>query len=156
MAKAMLDGELLHPSEYVAAVELKGRDVSVTITKVERAELMVVGGAKKPGIVVHFKESPKKLVLNKTNASTIADMHGTEAEKWVGKRVTLFPTTCKCKGKTVDCIRIRDSIPPAKGAAPAPAQEWPAGCAVGKPGCSTDRADFAKNADGSLTCANHA
>lgn len=145
MAKALLDGELMFPSEYVSAPELKGRDVPVTIVKVERAELMVVGGAKKPGIVVHFKESPKKFVLNKTNAGTIADMHGTEAKKWVGQRITLFPTTCKCKGKTVDCIRVRDTAPPARQQAND--DKWPSGCAPGKPGCSSDFLDG--------KCSNH-
>ena len=154
MAKAMLDGELMHPSEYVAAVELKGKDVAVTITKVERAELMVVGGAKKPGIIVHFKESPKKFVLNKTNAGTIADMHGTKAEEWTGKRITLFPTTCKCKGKTVECIRVRETAPPPKQgkAEPAPVAD---GCAPGNPGCSQDLADYA-TVSGKRVCANHA
>lgn len=162
MAKAMLGGELMFPSEYVAAAELKGQDRSATISKVERAELMVVGGAKKPGVVVHFKETPKKLVLNKTNAATIADMHGSEAEKWVGKRVTLFPDTCKCKGKVVDCIRIRDVIPPAKGGnaapapAPEPAKDWPAHCVIGKPGCESDPAAYSTGPDGKPVCANHA
>ena len=157
MAKATLEGSLLFPSEFVQAVELKGQDRSATIAKVERAELPMVGGKKKPAPVIHFEETPKKLVLNKTNAGIIADLHGTVAEDWVGKRITLYPTTCKFGGKTVDCIRVRETVPPPKtGAKPAPAQDWPPGCAVGKPGCATDRADFAKNADGSLTCANHA
>jgi len=121
MAKAMLDGALMFPSDYVCATELKGKDVAVTIAGVKREELMIEGGVKKPGVIVWFKESPKKLVLNKTNSNTVAGLHGSEAKQWVGKRVTLYPTTCKCKGKTVDCIRIRDTHP--TGKAPAPEQD---------------------------------
>ncbi len=145
MAKAMLDGSLLFPSEFVQAVELKGKDVAVTITKVERADLPMVGGKKKMAPVVHFQESPKKFVLNKTNCGTIADLHGTDAGLWVGKRITLYPTTTKFGGKTVDCIRVRETVPPAKGAAP----KQPEGCVRGKPGCSDDFGPDGK-------CSNHA
>lgn len=158
MAKATLDGKLLHPSQYLDAVEFHGKDVSLTIAKVERTELMVVGGAKKAGIVIHFEKTAKKLVLNKTNAGVIADLHGTAAEAWVGKRITLFPTTCKFGRDTVACIRVRDKIPEEKAAAPAakPAQDFPAHCVVGKPGCETDPAAYSTGPDGKPVCANHA
>jgi hypothetical protein len=123
MAKAMLDGKLMYPSEYVAAVEFGGKDVALTISGVELSELRMVDNTvtKKP--VLHFSETPKKLVLNKTNANQIAELHGSEARKWVGKRITLFPTTCLAFGKTTDCIRVRPTVPRNKPRGDGQAQE---------------------------------
>lgn len=111
MKKVTLRGELLHPSDFVAAVELKGRDVTVTITKVEKESLKMKGGISEVKPVLSFKESPRKLVLNRTNADSIAHLYGTEAEDWVGKRIIIYPTTTQCGRENVDCIRVRERIP---------------------------------------------
>src|SRR5882672_6373061 len=112
--KATLDGKLLFPSAYVAAVEFKGRDVTLTIKSVAREEMKMQGNVSKNAPVVSFVETRKKFVLNKTNSGTIADIYGTKAEDWVGKKVTLYPTRTQCGRNTVDCIRVRDTRP--KGA----------------------------------------
>lgn len=118
LKKAMLDGALMHPGNFVSAVELKGRDVTVTIEKVERNELPREGSSKKDVLpVLSFIETPKKMVLNKTNASSIVTMYGAQAKEWVGKRITLYPTTTRFGADTVDCIRVREVVPPAKPAA---------------------------------------
>lgn len=124
-APITLKGELLFPTEYVAAAELKGRDVTLTIARVQVDELQRKGSsAKERKPIIYFTETKKKLVLNKTNAKTIAALYGGEVSAWAGKRITLFPTTDKFGRETVDCIRIRPKAPPAKGqAAPAPAQQ---------------------------------
>lgn len=117
MAKALLDGKLMFPSEYVAAVEFAGKDVTLTIKQIEIADLRMVDNTTQKKPVLHFVETPKKLVLNKTNANQIAELHGSEARKWVGKRITLYPTKCQSFGKTVDCVRIRPIAPRGKAAA---------------------------------------
>ena len=105
-----LGGKLMYPSEYVSSVDLGGKDVTVTIASVTRAELRLQGGAVNKKVVVTFMPpATKKLVLCKTNARSIATMYGGEAEKWIGKRVTLYATTCKFGGATVPCIRIRET-----------------------------------------------
>lgn len=120
--KPTLGGDLLHPSEYLAAVEFKGRDVSLTIADVKRDELQMKGGKKQIKPVLYFEETGKKLVVNATNAETIAALHGREAEGWIGKRITLFPTRAKFGRETVDAIRVRERVQPRKGGAtPAPA-----------------------------------
>lgn len=108
-----LQGQLLFPSEYIGAADLKGRDVTLTIAAVKVTELKMQGGKSSRKPVVHFVERPeKKLVLNKTNAKTIAAVTGTgEALQWVGKRITLFPTTTTFGRQTMDCVRIRDRAP---------------------------------------------
>ncbi len=120
LKKALLDGGLLHPTEYVSAVELRGKDRTVTIAEVAKKEIPKAGSSKKDTCaVLTFTDAVKKLVLNKTNASAIVTMYGPNAKEWIGKRITLFPTTCNFGGDIVDCIRVREIVPTDK---PAPAK----------------------------------
>lgn len=117
---ATIDGELMFPSNYIGAADLKGKDVTLTIANVQRDELMVQGGKKEVKNVIYFEKTPKMLVLNKTNAKTILALYGSEAKAWVGSRVTLYPTETRGKeGKLVPCVRIRELVPPAPQAAKA-------------------------------------
>jgi hypothetical protein len=112
-SKVTLKGELLFPSKYLTAEDLKGKDVTVTINKVVREDLaMVAPGGKraiKKGTTVHFEKASKALVINVTNADSIAAMYGTKAEDWVGKKITLYPTTTMFGREMVTCIRIRET-----------------------------------------------
>lgn len=111
ITKATLNGKLLFASDYLSAVEFKGRDVTLTISSIKFETLVMEGGIKKISPVVCFERTSKKFVLNKTNQGTIADLHGTAAEHWVGKTVTLYPTKTKFGRETKDCIRVRDTRP---------------------------------------------
>ena len=113
-----LAGQLLYPSEYVGAADLKGRDVTLTISSVEVADLQMHGGKVQKKPVVHFVRTDKKLVMNKTNAGTIAGLYGGEVTTWAGKKITLYPAKCRCGGSTVDCVRVRDAVPGAHVAPP--------------------------------------
>ena len=120
--KVTLDGELCFPNEYLCCADLKGREANVTIASVTREMLATTTGQKQAKLVIRFTESSaKKFVVNKTNASSIAALHGAEASEWVGKRVTLYPTRCAAFGETVECIRVRDKAPSTKAPAPKPA-----------------------------------
>lgn len=113
---------LMFPTEFLAAPEFKGRDVTLTIASVNMDELPIAGRSDtERRAVVRFKETKKKLVLNKTNAKTIAKLLGPLTVEWMGQRVTLYPTTTKFGRETVECIRVRDKAP-AKGK-PAPADD---------------------------------
>ena len=116
-----LDGALLNPSEYVAAIELAGRDVTVQIADIRVEDLVRTDGSseRKPVITFRGKSGDRKLVLNRTNLQSIARVHGTEARRWIGQKITLYPTTCRAFGQVVDCIRVRESQAP--GSVPAPA-----------------------------------
>jgi hypothetical protein len=65
--------------------------------------------SKKPVIV--FAGKKKKFAVNKTNGKTIAGMYGTDVAAWKGKQVTLYPTTTRFGGETVECIRVRPAVP---------------------------------------------
>lgn len=119
MTKAMLGGKLMFPSDYIAAVECRGKDVTLTIQGVQIEQMQMQKGKKEPKPILTFKETKKKLALNKTNASSIAEMYGAEAEKWSGKRITIYPTRTQFGRDTVDCIRVRE-IRPAGQAGPPP------------------------------------
>ena len=54
---------------------------------------------------------PLPLLLNKTNAKTIAQLYGKRPSDWVGRWITLYPSTTDVGGETLDCIRIRNEIP---------------------------------------------
>ena len=114
--KATLNGVLLFPSEYISSIELKGKDVCVKIAAVRFESLIMrakngkVVKQNKP--VLSFERTRKRMVLNSTNSGTIADMHGTDADHWVGKLITLYPTVCDVgREKNVPCIRVRDTRP---------------------------------------------
>jgi hypothetical protein len=122
--KSMFDA-----SEYLFAYDLDAKDVTVQIASVSAGSITGKDGrkAKKPMVV--FRGSPKKLALNKTNGSIIAKLYGPNTKAWVGKWITLYPTTTSFGGEVVECIRIRPTVPtpPRKGATDEPPTEVEAG-----------------------------
>lgn len=88
-------------------------DKVLTITKVGEEEFRDVetGGTKK-GLVVHFKEVELPMVLNVTNATTIAEVTGTDImQEWVGKKISLGTSKVKAFGQVHDAIRVRNVKP---------------------------------------------
>jgi F420-0:gamma-glutamyl ligase len=97
----------MYPSNYLGACDLMNREVKVTIKSVAISELVMVGGKKEQKPVMHFEGKNKAMVLNKTNATLIARMHGPDTESWIGKQVILYPTETKFGRDTVECIRVK-------------------------------------------------
>lgn len=116
-AAARLDHfELLFPSEYIKHVELKGKDVTLTIKKVELSDLQMRGGRKKKRGVLWFKETDKKLVLCRATAEVIVGLYGKFTGEWVGKRITIYPDPTVTFGpETVGGTRIRNRKPAENG-----------------------------------------
>jgi hypothetical protein len=100
-------------SDYVGSWEIpKGRDVVLTIARVEAGQLNRPGKRdKEPKPILHFEGKKKGLVMNKTNCLTLEDMFGPDTDDWVGKRIAIYTTTTQFGRQTVDCIRIRDKSP---------------------------------------------
>lgn len=74
--------------------------------------------------VLLFKGVEKGLVLNKTNATRIADQHGDETDLWVGKRITLTTESVTAFGKTQWAIRVKpERLVTGKGIRPVVAAE---------------------------------
>jgi hypothetical protein len=70
-----------------------------------------VGPEKEMKLVLSFKESEKTLVLNTTNARTIANLYGKDFEEWAGRRIALYATEVDFAGKTVMAVRVRIRAP---------------------------------------------
>lgn len=104
----MADYRLMFPNDYLGAHEFMGKDVTKRVKSVAMEDLRVQGGKKERRPVVTFSDAKKKLVLNKTNAKTIAKLYGPDTKGWIGQAITMYPTTCMLGRETVDCIRIRD------------------------------------------------
>lgn len=91
------------PSQYLKTPDLDGHRALVTIAKVVMEE--IAEGERKP--VVYFRGKEKGLVLNKTNANSIADIARTdETDRWTGVSIVLYPDKTDFQGKRVGCIRV--------------------------------------------------
>jgi len=99
------------PSNYLKASDIRGAEPVVTI---DHVAFEPVGRTREMKAVLYFKGKDKGLVLNKTNATKITQLAGSDlTENWDGVRVKLFATETEYAGDTVECIRIK----------PAPAQQ---------------------------------
>lgn len=114
----MTDVRKMYDKDFLYAYDLEGRDVTVTIERVQQGTLTGKGGKSNKKPVLYFRGTKKGLGLNITNARTIAALYGSfDSEQWIGKRVTLYPTTTTFGPDTIDCIRIRNKVPDAKAKA---------------------------------------
>jgi hypothetical protein len=90
------------PSKYLRASDLQGREVKLSMQHVQEEK---IGNDLK--VTVYFKGRDKALVLNKTNASAIADLYGDDTDQWLGKALTLFSVMVDFQGKVGPAIRVR-------------------------------------------------
>lgn len=101
------------PSKYLKASDLQGRALRVII---DRIDIVDLGGEGKPGDtkpVVSLRDRKKQLVLNKTNAMTLANVLGDETDAWTGKEIEVYPATTSMQGRMVECIRVKLPAEPA-------------------------------------------
>ena len=108
----------LIPSEFLKAGDFDGRDVPLTITRVEKKELDALAKPGRDGEpkapprkekrgVVSFKQTDKTLPLNVINAASMAAMWGADYTRWVGHDITLYSGRAKLGPDEVDAIRVR-------------------------------------------------
>ncbi len=97
--------------EHLFAYDLQGKDFTVKIAKVVAGTLVANGGKKTKKPIVYFDGAEKGLALNSTNAKVIAGFYSNDTDKWIGKSITLYPTTTEMNGETVECIRVRNVQP---------------------------------------------
>lgn len=93
--------------DYLKAEDLKGKMIGLIIESSELKEYDRDGGGKDVKIVLSFVGKDKQLVVNKTNAATIAETHGDDYENWGGCSIKIFPTRVDFGGKMVDAIRVK-------------------------------------------------
>lgn len=100
---------LINP-DYIGAYSInEGEDLTVKIDFVQVEEITGSGGKKEHCTVAHLVNE-KPMILNVTNSKTIAKLYGPYIEDWQGKRITLFASTTRLAGETVECLRIRPKV----------------------------------------------
>lgn len=109
----------MFPSRWLSAKDFaEGETKTLTIRNVE-IEVFEKDGEKKSKPILSFREKDmKELVLNKTNAQTIAAMHGDDTDDWLGKKITLYVTEVEGFGKLQPAIRVKSKAPNGNGNAP--------------------------------------
>jgi hypothetical protein len=99
----------LFGGKYIKAADLPDdEDMVVTI---KGYSFEPVGQDKEMKAVLTFRENEKQLVLNKTNAGTIANLYGKDFEDWVGRKIALFATEVDFAGKSTLAVRVRMRAP---------------------------------------------
>ena len=104
----------LFPSKYLKASDLKGRAVKVRIAGSKVVDIAGKGREEDEKLVLSFEGRKKEMVVNKTNALTIAEWLGGETDKWAGNEIELYPDKTRFQGGIVDCIRVREPAPAAE------------------------------------------
>lgn len=108
-------------STYLEAAALKG-DVTVTMESVRPIGKDDKGSdgrmMNKKNVVITYKNATKPHVVCRTaqkqiRAALASELGGGEhdwddTEKWIGKQITIFPTTCNAFGNpNTPCIRVK-------------------------------------------------
>ncbi len=75
--------------------------------------------------VLYFDGGQKGLVLNKTNATAIAEDYGDNTEAWPGRDIVLFIQKVTFQGKLMPAIRVRVQATPQPVVQHAPAPPAP-------------------------------
>lgn len=105
----------IYKSRSLTHDDLKGKRVNLTIKDVE---IKKFDDGEKP--ILHFKESDKTFVLNKTNAKMLAMLtNQDDTDDWAGWKITLRPDMTSFNGRAMECIRIDSELPPQTNAAKA-------------------------------------
>ena len=102
----------MFPSRFVKAADLDGQKTTTKIAGVVSEQMP--DGKSKPAL--KFIGGDKMLVMNRTNAETLARAYGDDTDNWTGKPVTLKPAVTMFQGKEVECVRLE--VP--AGPVPAP------------------------------------
>lgn len=123
-----VDFRALYGRDYIGSWDLVERDRTLKIARVVQAVLRSTEEGKKPDKrpVIYFEGTDKGFVLNVTNGTTIAGLYGNKVAGWIGKRITLYASTCMSFGKRVDCIRVRPAVPNQKMRTSEPIPNTPA------------------------------
>jgi hypothetical protein len=100
----MLKSEVF-PSTYAKAADLKGQELTATISFMTMEE---IGTAKDRKPVLYFEDA-KPLVLNHVNWDRLEYAYG-DSDSWPGQKVTLFTELVSLQGKSVPGIRLKPVV----------------------------------------------
>lgn len=107
----------VHYQEYfktfLGGWSFENGDKTLTISQIGEEEMYdAETGGKKKGLVMHFEEEDLPMVLNVTNAETIAEVTGTDKlAEWIGRKIIVGTSKIKAFGKVHNAIRVRPDKP---------------------------------------------
>ena len=119
-------------SEWLSGLDLAGKTVNVMIATVD--EVMVPEprtGKQVCKVAVTFAGAKKRLLLNATNAKSLAKLFGPETDAWSGRGVALKAENVAAFGQSYCVVRVagaatvrmhKPAPTPAETPAPAPTQ----------------------------------
>lgn len=112
-AETMTHWKKLTNPDYMGAYSLEdGKDIILTVDKVNREMVTGPDGKKEECTVIHWREKEKPMICNVTNARMIEKILKTPyIEEWSGKRLQICVKKVKAFGEVVDALRIRDFLP---------------------------------------------
>jgi hypothetical protein len=104
----------LYGSRFLSATELKA-PVTAVIERIDE-ETLGRGAEARTKVVLYAKGAKKGIVVNKTNARTLADAFGKDFNAWPGHQITVKAEPTTFGGKSTLGVRIY----PVNGAISAP------------------------------------
>lgn len=93
------------PSKYLKAADLCDQQITAVMSHVELEDVGNDDAKLLP--ILYFQAVPKGMVLNKTNAKTIAAVYGDETGTWQGMPIVLFSAMVAYGAETVEAIRLK-------------------------------------------------
>lgn len=112
-----MSGSWFDYDEYLQPRHLKGKRVTLTITRTGEVEVEQYGKTKiKP--VIYFKNTQKYLFLNKTMRLALFEMFGEDKAACIGKRISIRAKRMPNGKETIEILAPEDHKP----SAPLPAE----------------------------------
>ena len=102
----------MFPSRYVKGEDLKGKDVTVTIARIQSEKMRPnPQSPEMEKFVLYTAEGKKGIVLSKTLATQVARSVGSyETDDWLGRKVTLYPEPMVVAGVQRVAMRARNGV----------------------------------------------
>ena len=111
-------------SDYIKASDLQpGKKYPMIISGLSETKF---GEGDKNKLALSFSNAEKKLVLNKTNATTIAHVLGDTPENWMGSKIFIYSTKVSYGDNMVDAVRVEMPLEEVAMEASGPDTEMPA------------------------------
>ena len=99
------DFDDIYGSNYLAATDLK-KPITTVIEQVEQEDFARQGEKKKMKVVLYLRGVRKPVIVNKTNALTLANAFGKNFEDWPDQRIVIKAEPTTFAGKPTKGIRL--------------------------------------------------
>jgi hypothetical protein len=97
----------LYPRKWLKPEDLGGRKVAVKICEARVESFHQADGSMKPSVVLSFERAQRKLILNKTQCSTLALLLGSATfTDWIGCTVVLAAATAQNGKPTIAVLAV--------------------------------------------------